>query len=127
VICKKGFVPNARLGDRQRTCDEAKCRHELRLRNQATWRKAHPGYFIAWRAKERAERNAEDFCSGNIVETAPEPCRPVGVGCWVATAQRRAGRDFVLGVLAGHGAPRGIAAAHTAWRAEVAGRSRLGR
>jgi hypothetical protein len=60
VICKKGFVPNARLGDRQRTCDEAKCRHELRLRNQAAWRQAHPGYFIAWRAKERAERNAEE-------------------------------------------------------------------
>ena len=58
VICKRGFVPHPRLGNRQRTCGEAKCRHELRLRNQAAWRKAHPGYFIAWRAKERAERNA---------------------------------------------------------------------
>lgn len=60
VICKKGFVPHPRLGDRQRTCDEPKCRREVRQRNQAAWRKAHPGYFIAWRAKERAERNASE-------------------------------------------------------------------
>ena len=60
LICRKGFKPDPRLGDRQRTCDEPKCRCELRRRNQAAWRKAHPGYFIAWRAKERAERNARE-------------------------------------------------------------------
>ena len=60
LICRKGFKPDPRLGDRQRTCDEPKCRSELRRRNQAAWRKAHPGYFIAWRAKERAERNARE-------------------------------------------------------------------
>jgi hypothetical protein len=60
VICRKGFKPDPRVGDRQRTCDEPKCRSALRRRSQATWRKAHPGYFIAWRAKERAERNASE-------------------------------------------------------------------
>ena len=60
VICKKGFAPHPRLGDRQHTCDEPKCRGELRRRNQAAWRKAYPGCFIAWRAKEREERNASE-------------------------------------------------------------------
>lgn len=53
-------MPNPRLGERQRACNEPKCQKELRRRNQAAWRKAHPGYFIAWRARERAERNASE-------------------------------------------------------------------
>lgn len=32
----------------------------MRRRNQAAWREAHPGYFIAWRAKARGERNASE-------------------------------------------------------------------
>ena len=60
VICKKPFTAHARQGDRQRTCGESECQHELRRRNQAAWRKAHPGYFIAWRVKERAESNASE-------------------------------------------------------------------
>jgi hypothetical protein len=68
LICKKGFLPDPRLGDRQRACEEPKCQHELRLRNQAAWRKAHPGYFIARRARERAERN--------VREPVDPPCVP---------------------------------------------------
>jgi hypothetical protein len=60
VICKKGFVPHARQGERQRTCGEASCRKALRQRSQASWRKRHPGYFIAWRAKRRGARNEKE-------------------------------------------------------------------
>jgi hypothetical protein len=60
VICRKGFKPDPRVGDRQRACDRPECGQELRRRNQAAWREAHPGYFIAWRAKARGDRNASD-------------------------------------------------------------------
>jgi len=60
AICKKPFSPHVRQGDRQRTCGEPACKKALRQRNQASWRKAHPGYFIAWRAKGRGRSNATE-------------------------------------------------------------------
>lgn len=53
-------MPDARIGDRQRACEKAECRREYRRRSQAKWRKQHPGYFIEWRARERAARNATE-------------------------------------------------------------------
>jgi len=64
VICKKCFEPHARQGERQRTCGKAQCVEELRRRNQGSWRKRHPGYFIAWRAKERGARNEKELVEG---------------------------------------------------------------
>lgn len=53
-------MPNARVGDRQRVCSRPECRHEYRRRVQADWRKRHPGYFIKWRAKQRAAQDTKD-------------------------------------------------------------------
>lgn len=60
VVCRHGFVPDARIGDRQRVCEKVACQQEYRRRGQADWRKRHPGYFIEWRARERAARNASE-------------------------------------------------------------------
>jgi len=60
VICHRGFLAHPRVGDRQRACEREECQQELRRRNQAAWRKANPGYFIAWRAKQRMARNAKE-------------------------------------------------------------------
>ena len=75
VICKKLFSAHARQGDRQRTCGEPACKKVLRQRNQTSWRKAHPGYFIAWRAKERGRRNATEPVDPPRVP-APLSCLP---------------------------------------------------
>lgn len=56
MICRHGFVPHPRVGDRQRACGEPACQRARRKRNQDDWRGRHPGYFIEWRARERAGR-----------------------------------------------------------------------
>jgi hypothetical protein len=53
-------VPDPRVGDRQRVCGKAECKKEFRRRTQAAWRERHPGYFIEWRARERAGRGASE-------------------------------------------------------------------
>jgi len=60
VVCRRGFRPHPRLGDRQVACQRPECQQERRRRNQEAWRRIHPGYFIARRAKERAKRNASE-------------------------------------------------------------------
>ena len=60
VVCGRGYWPQARVGKRQRTCGRPACVAALRERTQAGWRERHPGYFIAWRAKKRATRNATE-------------------------------------------------------------------
>lgn len=60
VICGHGFRPHPRVGDRQRVCSRRECREAFREQVQAAWREEHPGYFIAWRARKRAARNATE-------------------------------------------------------------------
>lgn len=60
VICRHGFLPHPRVGDRQQACGRPECQQARRRRNQEAWRERHPGYFLAWRAKERAERQEAD-------------------------------------------------------------------
>lgn len=53
-ICRKWFLPHARVKDRQRVCSAAECQIKRRGKTQAAWRDAHPGYFAARRIQERA-------------------------------------------------------------------------
>lgn len=64
--CRRWFWPDARAGDRQRVCGREECQKARRQETQAEWRLKNPGYFIAWRAEERATRSPPD---------APEPAR----------------------------------------------------
>jgi hypothetical protein len=54
AICRKWFLPDARVKDRQHACSAAACQSERRRRTQAAWREAHAGYFIAYRIEQRA-------------------------------------------------------------------------
>ena len=58
--CRRWFEPDARVGDRQRVCGREECQRARQRGNEAEWLQRHPGYFIAWRAKERAERSPPD-------------------------------------------------------------------
>jgi hypothetical protein len=70
-ICSKSFVPDPRVGSRQKVCFNPSCQHERKRRSHAawviqnpgyfkarypntkTWLEAHPGYLRAWRQKRR--------------------------------------------------------------------------
>ena len=53
--CRRIFLPDPRVGARQKVCSRAECQQARRRRTQAEWRRAHAGYFIERRAKKRME------------------------------------------------------------------------
>ena len=52
-ICRHWFVPDGRLGRRQRACSATACQIARRARTQASWRRRNPDYFIAHRMQRR--------------------------------------------------------------------------
>jgi hypothetical protein len=53
-ICRRWFHPDARVGQRQRTCGRPECQTARRQKTQADWRKRNPDYAISWRLDQRA-------------------------------------------------------------------------
>ena len=58
-ICRHWFVPDRRVGRRQRACSATACQVARRAKTQATWRRRNPDYFIAHRLQRRRVK-AED-------------------------------------------------------------------
>ena len=52
-ICRRWFVPDWRVGRRQRACSAPTCQIARRVRTQASWRRRNPDYFIAHRIQRR--------------------------------------------------------------------------
>ena len=52
-ICRRWFVPDRRVGRRQRACSATACQTARRARTQASWRRRNPDYFIAHRINRR--------------------------------------------------------------------------
>jgi hypothetical protein len=46
-ICRRWFMPNPRLKDRQKTCGDAACKREWHRRKCAQWNKNNSDYFKA--------------------------------------------------------------------------------
>lgn len=53
TICRRWFVPDPRIGKRQRACCKPECQAARRKRTQAAWRAKNPDYFIGRRIQER--------------------------------------------------------------------------
>src|SRR6266567_3299991 len=52
-ICRRWFVPDRRVGRRQRACSATACQIARRARTQSSWRRRNPDYFIAHRIQRR--------------------------------------------------------------------------
>jgi hypothetical protein len=52
-ICRCWFVPDRRVGRRQRACSAPACQIARRARTQAAWRRRNPDYFTAYRLQQR--------------------------------------------------------------------------
>jgi hypothetical protein len=52
-ICRRWFLPDRRVGRRQRACPAPACQSARRVRTQASWRRRNPDYFIARRMQQR--------------------------------------------------------------------------
>jgi len=63
-ICRRWFVPDRRVGRRQRACAAPACQIARRARTQASWRRRNPDYFIAHRVQRR--RLQADEAQGGV-------------------------------------------------------------
>lgn len=54
-ICKKWFLPNPRLGDRQKTCGTPECQQQWHSRKCAEWNRKNRSYFQENYLKRRLE------------------------------------------------------------------------
>lgn len=54
-ICKKWFLPNPRLGDRQKTCGAPECQQQWHTRKCAEWNRKNRSYFQENYLKRRLE------------------------------------------------------------------------
>ena len=67
--CHRWFLPDPRVGDRQRTCS-LPCRRLLRSAQQAEWRARNAEYFAARRLDERQQQRV---AGGEPAISAPAP------------------------------------------------------
>ena len=58
-VCRRWFVPDRRVGRRQRACSASACQIGRRGRTQASWRRRNPDYFIAHRVQRRRLKAGE--------------------------------------------------------------------
>jgi hypothetical protein len=71
-ICRRWFVPDRRVGHRQRACSASACQTARRARTQASWRRRNPDYFIAHRMQRR-RLEAEEATGAVLPLVLPPP------------------------------------------------------
>jgi hypothetical protein len=71
-ICRHWFVPDGRVGRRQRACSATACQIARRARTQASWRRRNPDYFIAHRVQRR-RLNADEVQAAVLPLVLPPP------------------------------------------------------
>jgi hypothetical protein len=71
-ICRHWFVPDGRVGRRQRACSATACQIARRARTQASWRRRNPDYFIAHRVQRR-RLNADEAQAAVLPLVLPPP------------------------------------------------------
>lgn len=71
-ICRRWFVPDHRVGRRQRACAAPTCQTARRARTQASWRRRNPDYFIAHRMQRR-RLEAEEAMGAVLPLVLPPP------------------------------------------------------
>jgi hypothetical protein len=71
-ICRRWFVPDRRVGGRQRACSAPACQIARRVKTQASWRRRNPDYFIAHRIHHR-RLSADDTSTAVLPLVLPPP------------------------------------------------------
>jgi len=75
-VCGRWYMPNPRVGDRQRTCLREECRYTQQRRQQASWRRRNPSYWSARRLRSQLDR-AESSQAEEIPRPPPPEVREI--------------------------------------------------
>ena len=76
-ICRRWFLPDPRVGNRQTTCSCPACQEARRVRTQHRWRKKNPSYQADYRLRQQAEKLESG--EGSSVEMRGPPAEMSGV------------------------------------------------
>jgi hypothetical protein len=71
-ICRRWFVPNARVKDRQMTCGDPACKGEWHRRKCQQWNRANRDYFRANYLQKKLEAVQSDKVSKSPTRAAPK-------------------------------------------------------
>jgi hypothetical protein len=71
-LCRRWFLPDPRLKDRQRVCSAEECQRKRQASNQTAWLAKHPGYFRGRGADHRAWRREHPDAQRRWREEHPE-------------------------------------------------------
>jgi hypothetical protein len=96
--CRRWFLPDARVGDRQRTCGAADCQRARHERAYSAWRKANRDYDRGRRWQDTLEAAKAEPASAPPGAHPPEPVAGVP---WdvVQNEMRVEGRVILAGVV----------------------------
>ena len=72
-ICRRWFMPNARLKDRQMTCGDDKCKREWHRRKCAEWNKNNPDYFRANYLQKKLDAGDQGDKDSNTCQSKSTP------------------------------------------------------
>ena len=70
-VCRKWFVPNPRVDDRQKTCGNPECQRQWHIRTCAAWNKKNRSIFQENYLRRRLESSDDDQ-----TELPPQPASP---------------------------------------------------
>jgi len=76
-FCGRFFVPDRRVGDRQRACSQKECKAARKQSAQRRWVDDNPGYFCG-RYPELKERRHKQLSLGlGVIQDTIPPAKPV--------------------------------------------------
>lgn len=83
-FCGRYFIPDKRVGPRQRACRNPECRRQRKLQAQKQWKHRHPevtahhydDYVKPWREARRAERHLRRARRSEVIRDKRPPSKP---------------------------------------------------
>ena len=80
AYCGRYFVPDARVGDRQKACGSLQCRQKRKQEAQSRWVEKNPGYFSGrydyvkeWRRRRKEDKGLP----AEMIQDEIRPCQPM--------------------------------------------------
>ena len=76
-VCRRWFIPDFRVRDKQQTCGEVECRAAYQRRKQARWRARNRGYAADWRLRKKIEQaEAAEKARAEAQKAGTQPLPP---------------------------------------------------
>ena len=97
-ICRRWFMPNPRLKDRQMTCGDPECKREWHRRKCQEWNRANPDYFRANYLQKKLEAAQSDKAKAHLfkINTTGPPKSPSKSGLPLQLVQEVIGVQHLI-------------------------------